>query len=126
MKRKVLVCGGVDFNNEALLAETLDAILEKENTVIVSGGAKGADSLAEKYAADNGIKIKVFPANWNKYGKAAGPIRNKKMLEYISDSGNPLVIAFWNGKSRGTKNTIETARKMKIATLIVDYKEEDK
>ncbi len=126
MKRKVLVCGGVDFNNEALLAETLDAILEKENTVIVSGGAKGADTLAEKYAADNGIEIKVFPAEWSKYGRSAGPIRNKKMLDFISGSGNPLVVAFWDGKSRGTKNTIETARKMKIATLIVDYKEEDK
>ncbi|MBR5772550.1 MAG: DUF2493 domain-containing protein [Clostridia bacterium] len=125
MKRKVLVCGGVDFNNEALLAETLDAILEKENTVIVSGGAKGADTLAEKYAADNGIEIKVFPAEWSKYGRSAGPIRNKKMLDFISGSGNPLVVAFWNGKSRGTKNTIETARKMEIATLVADYKEEE-
>ena len=125
MKRKVLVCGGVVFNNEALLAETLDAILEKENTVIVSGGAKGADTLAEKYAADNGIEIKVFPAEWSKYGRSAGPIRNKKMLDFISGSGNPLVVAFWDGKSRGTKNTIGTARKMKIATLIVDYKEEE-
>ena len=125
MKRKVLICGGVDFSDEVLFTETLDSVIDKDNTVIVSGGAKGADSLAEKYAADNGIEIKVFPAEWGKYGRSAGPIRNKKMLDFISDDGNALVIAFWNGKSRGTKNTIENAQKMKIATLIVDYKEED-
>ena len=125
MKRKILVCGGVDFGNESLFIETLDAVIDKENTVIVSGGAKGADSLAEKYATANGIEIKVFPAEWSKYGKSAGPIRNKQMLDYISDGADSLVIAFWNGKSRGTKNTIDNARKMEIATLIVDYNEEE-
>ena len=125
MKRKVLICGGVVFNDETLFTETLDSVIDKENTIIVSGGAKGADSLAEKYAAANGIEIKVFPAEWNKYGRSAGPIRNKKMLDYISDDAGSLVIAFWNGKSRGTKNTIENAQKMKIATFIVNYKEEE-
>ena len=107
MKRKVLICGGVDFNDETLFTETLDSVIDKKNTVIVSGGAKGADSLAEKYAADNGIEIKVFPAEWGKYGRSAGPIRNKKMLDFISADGNALVIAFWHSKSRGTKNTSE-------------------
>jgi len=123
--RRILVCGGVTFADEELLTETLDRVIADEKVMIVSGGAKGADALAEKYAKDRNIKIKVFPAEWKKYGKGAGPIRNRQMLDFVSQKESPLVVAFWNGKSRGTKNTIETARKMEIATLVADYKDKE-
>lgn len=119
--KRVLICGGTDYTDEKTFIETLDKYTDRENTVLVSGHAKGADTLAEEYAGKNGIEIKVFPAQWSKYGKSAGPIRNKEMLDYISEAEEHFVIAFWNGRSRGTKHTIETAEKMGIETKIIAY-----
>jgi hypothetical protein len=119
--KRVLICGGVSFSDEELFNKTLDEMIDKENTVLVSGHAKGADTLAEKYAEKHGIEIKVFPPEWSKYQKAAGPIRNRQMLGYISEADEKLVIAFWNGQSRGTKHTVETAEKMGIETQIIYY-----
>ena len=123
--KRVLVCGGKDYADEKTFNETLDNLIDKYNTILVSGHAKGADMLAEKYAEKNGIEIKVFPPEWSKYQKAAGPIRNRQMLDYISEEENPLVIAFWDGQSRGTKNTIQTAEKMGIEKIIVSYRKEN-
>lgn len=75
---------------------------------IVSGGASGVDTLAEEYANLYQIPFKLFPADWEKYGKAAGPIRNQQMAEY----GNVL-LAFDRG-TKGTKNMIETARSIGV------------
>lgn len=72
---------------------------------VVSGGAKGADALGEVWANANKTPVKKFPADWDKHGKAAGPIRNKQMAEYAD-----ALIAVWDGKSKGTKNMIETMR----------------
>ena len=119
--KRVLICGGKDFADEKTFNETLDSLIDKDNTILVSGHAKGADSLAEKYAENNGIEIKVFPPEWSKYQKAAGPIRNRQMLDYISETEENLVIAFWDGHSKGTKHTVETAGKMGIETVIVGY-----
>lgn len=74
---------------------------------IVSGGARGPDSLAILFAGKYGIKCKIFPAEWTQHGKGAGPIRNRQMAEYAD-----ALIAIWDGKSRGTKNMIETMEKM--------------
>lgn len=74
-------------------------------TEVVSGGAAGVDRFGEQLAREDGIPIKVFPADWNSHGKAAGPIRNREMAEY----GDALV-AVWDGKSRGTKNMIDEAK----------------
>ena len=119
--KRVLICGGVSFSDEELFDKTLDEMIDKENTILVSGHAKGADSLAEKYAEKNGIEIKVFPPEWSKYQKAAGPIRNKQMLDFISEVDDNTVIAFWDGHSKGTKHTVETAKKMGIKTHIINY-----
>lgn len=72
----------------------------------------------EEFAEMEGIKCTVFKAEWNLYGKAAGPIRNKAMLTYAMEE-NPVVIAFWNGASRGTKNMVEQARKAGAEVIIV-------
>lgn len=85
---------------------------------IISGGASGADAMAEKYANDNRINVRVFPANWNKRGRAAGPIRNGEMADYVK-SVNGEVIAFWDNKSTGTKNMIGHCQRLGIAVTIV-------
>jgi hypothetical protein len=83
---------------------------------IVSGGAKGADSLAKKFAAEWNFVYTEFPAEWNKYGKSAGFIRNQTIVDNCD-----MVLAFWDGVSRGTADTIAKAKKAKKPTFIVYY-----
>ena len=86
-------------------------------TEIVSGGAQGADKLAERYAKEKNIPIKIFKADWGRYGKRAGYVRNKEIWDY-ADQG----IAFWDGHSRGTAHSFELARFLgkKLKTVIFD------
>ena len=86
------------------------------NVTIISGGATGADALGEQFAKENNLELIVVPANWEKYGRAAGPRRNAEMAE-MADA----LIAFWDGKSRGTKNMIETAEKKGLLVRVVNY-----
>ena len=81
---KVIVAGSRDFKDYALLKEFLDklVIFRSGFTEIVSGTASGADKLGERYAQEHNLAIKRFPADWEKYGKAAGHIRNRQMAEY--------------------------------------------
>lgn len=81
--------------------------------MIVSGGARGADTLAERYAADNAIPLRVFHPNWKEQGRAAGMIRNLKIVQ-----NSTYVVAFLGPKSRGTKNTIKLARELGIPVHI--------
>ncbi len=105
---KVIIAGCRDFDDYEMLKEYVDHILQnvskKEDIEIVSGGARGADALGERYAKEHGYKLTVFPADWDKYGRAAGPKRNEKMGDYAD-----ALIAFWDGKSRGTRHMIEYA-----------------
>ena len=78
---------------------------------IVSGGANGADYLAKKYAADNGLVYIEVNAQWDVFGKSAGYIRNEKIHEFISRFENRGCVMFWDGKSAGTKHSIELAKK---------------
>ena len=110
---RVIVAGGRDFQDYELLKEQINkaiAYFKLSQIEIVSGGCRGADILGEKYASENGYPVKRFIAQWDKYGKAAGAIRNKEMAEYVSASDGCL-IAFWDGKSKGTKNMIEEMRR---------------
>lgn len=121
---KVLVCGGRHFFDYSILSNVLDDCLTKcnygEEIEIVSGGCKGADSLAERYANENNIAMKIFPANWTKYGKSAGPIRNKEMINYIKNY-NSIVVAFISKDSIGTKNTVKLAKANNIPTIEIPY-----
>ena len=120
-KTRVIVAGGRDFKDYDLLKERLDKILENyENIEIVSGHAKGADMLGEQYAAEKGLDLAVFPADWKKNRVRAGFIRNSQMIEYACEE-TPLVIAFWNGESHGTKDTIEKAKEKDITVFIEEY-----
>lgn len=82
-------------------------------TEIVSGGAAGVDLLGEELAATNGVPVKRFPADWATHGKAAGPIRNRQMAEYAD-----ALVAVWDGKSRGTKNMIDEAKKRGLPVYV--------
>lgn len=123
---KVIIAGGRDFNDYNLLEKSCDFYLQNVKEVeIVSGKQRtrnyvgsedyGADFLGEKYATNRGYKVKEFPADWN-LGKSAGPVRNNEMAEYAD-----YLIAFWNGKSKGTKNMIDLAEKKGLNVRIVKY-----
>lgn len=117
-----LVVGSRVFDNYSLLKEKLDAFLKnKEKVVIVSGGAKGADSLAERYAEENGYPCKVFPAKWEELGNSAGYIRNAQMHEFISKASNRGCVAFWDGKSKGTKHNFALADKYNNPLRVVRF-----
>ena len=106
----ILVCGGRTYNNKDKVNEVLSSIhKEKPITVLIHGAAKGADALAGCWARENNIKEKQCPALWNTHGKAAGIIRNQKMLD---DNKVDLVIAFPGGK--GTADMVERAKKANI------------
>ncbi len=121
MEIRLIIAGGRDFSDYQLLQlETQRFLVELDfnpsKLIIVSGNAKGADSLGEDFAEKYNFPIATYPANWNLHGKAAGPIRNREMAEF----GTHL-IAFWDQKSSGTKNIIENAEKYKLIYKIVKY-----
>ena len=117
---RIIVAGGRDFNNYALVEEKLDHYLKFLNphkVIIVSGGARGADSLGERYAKENGYKLERYPADWNgPHGKSAGFVRNRQMAE-VSNA----LIAFWDRKSNGTRHMVTTATKLGLKVRIVEY-----
>ena len=93
-----------------------------EKIEIVSGHCpSGADMLGEKFAKINHLQLSLFPADWNKYGKAAGPIRNEKMAQYASQD-NGVLMAFWDGKSHGTKNMIALAKQYHLEVHVFNIK----
>ena len=114
---KVIIAGGRKFNDYDLLCQNCDKALSLQTEIeIVSGTANGADKLGEKYANEKGYKIKKFPADWDKYGKSAGYKRNEEMAKY-ADS----LIAFWDGKSKGTKHMIDLAKRYSLNVKVVIF-----
>ena len=116
---KLVVAGTRYFSNYALVASKLDAYLadklDKYNVTIICGDAQGADAMGLAYASNHGLKVEHFPAEWGKFGNAAGPIRNKKMAQNAD-----AVIVFWDGKSPGTKNMIKNAKAEGLPCTIIN------
>lgn len=101
---KLIVAGSRNFLNYVSAKEILTSVLSNkklENVCIVSGGARGADKLGEVFASENKCNLKIFPANWDKYGKKAGYLRNREMIEFAD-----ATILFWDRESRGTKSML--------------------
>ncbi len=113
-KMKTIIAGSRSFSDYELLRSVCD---EYEITEIVSGTARGADLLGEQYGKEKGIPIKRCPADWNKWGKRAGFLRNVQMAEY-----GERLIAFWDGESSGTKMMIDEARKRRLEVRVVEIK----
>lgn len=128
---RVIVAGGRKFNDYEALKATLDEwkkskkLKEDDKVTIVCGCAEGADDLGRKYANEVGFEVKEFPANWNLLGKVAGVLRNKEMAKFASESesGDGVLFAFWNGKSNGTRNMINTAVQYGLSVHIRSYKD---
>ena len=113
---KILVCGSRTWINRDVIREKLSDFTG--DVTVIHGGARGADSIAAEVSCDYGFEVITFYANWEKWGRFAGVIRNLQMLEENPD----LVIAFWDGVSRGTAHTIKEAKKRKIPVNIVRSK----
>lgn len=107
---RVLVCGSRDWEDEDEIADVLADLIAGAPVTIVHGGARGADYIAGKIAEFYGYAVEVFPADWERYGKRAGFIRNVAMLDTRPDR----VVAFQRNGSRGTQHTIDEARKRGI------------
>ena len=115
---KVIIAGGRGFKDYGALRDFCDKTLSRQTTVeIVSGTANGADKLGERYAKERGYVLTRFPADWGKFGKGAGHIRNREMAECAD-----ALIAFWDGESRGTKHMIDTAKQRGLKVRVFKYK----
>ena len=103
---RVLVCGGREFKDADMLEDRLSALrVERGFSLVIAGGARGADTLAEEWAKAHGLACDVYQADWTGLGRKAGPMRNQQML----DEGKPqLVVAFPGG--RGTADMVRRAR----------------
>ena len=112
---KVAIIGSRSFNDYQRLCQVLNPVKDKI-TLIVSGGARGADELSERFAKDNNIKTLIFLPDWDKYGKKAGFLRNKDIVE-----NSDIVIAFWDGVSPGTKSSIDYANNTSKKVKIIKY-----
>lgn len=121
---KVIVAGGRDFNNQAFLNKTLDALLadktKDHEIIIVSGAAKGADTQGEVYARSKGYPLESHPADWDTYGRSAGYRRNKEMAESAD-----ALVCFWDGESRGSKHMIDLARDQGLLVRVIRYENEE-
>jgi hypothetical protein len=117
---KILVCGGREYVNKKFLYEFLDNFHKNSPvTKLIHGGAKGADSLAGEWAIQNKIETIVYKANWEKYGKTAGPIRNIQMLEEESPE---VIIAFPGGK--GTLHMINISKRKNFRVIeAIEFKQ---
>jgi hypothetical protein len=144
---RIIIAGGRDFYNFELLDSEVSTTIQnlktesfntsKDSIEIVSGEAKGADKLGEQFANKYNLQVKSFPAKWNdldttpcriatnaygKYNALAGHNRNEEMAKYASqDDEIGVLIAFWNGKSTGTKNMIKLSKKYNLRTFIIKY-----
>lgn len=127
-KLGLIICGSRHFDDYGLLKRIVDKALEfygeGKDVEIVSGHCSGADCLGEKYAKENGLDLSIFRANWSQYGKSAGPIRNKQMVDYIKNFAHNLVVAFVSPTSVGTMNTIQLAKKAGVNVVSCEFEDE--
>lgn len=121
----LLIAGSRNFEDYSLLKEITDYTLRNrnENIVIVSGGARGADTLAKQYAYEKQYEYLEFKADWNTFGKSAGYIRNEEMHKFISQFKNRGALYFWDGESHGTAQNFDLDLKYNIKNFIIKYKE---
>ena len=118
-KHRIIVAGGRKFDNFWLAHDTLDNLtqnLDKNDIMIISGCAIGADKPGEIWAEELGVEVMRFPADWHIHGKSAGHVRNREMAEYATH-----LVAFWDGKSRGTQDMILVAQEHNLKVRVIRY-----
>jgi hypothetical protein len=112
---KIAVIGSRSFGNQILLEKELESI-KNQIDVIISGGAMGADQLAEKWAINKNIPTLIIKPNWSEFGRSAGIVRNKQIIESCD-----MCIAFWDGISKGTFSSINLCEKMGKNIKIIKF-----
>jgi hypothetical protein len=115
---RVIIAGSREFTDYEMLKRCVEQAVQEnklEITEIVSGKAHGADTLGEQYAKEKGIPVKEFPADWDKFGKSAGYIRNEQMAKYAD-----WLIAFWRPDCKGTTNMIKIMRDLKKPSQVFE------
>lgn len=114
----IIIAGCRDFNDYAVVEKEvmnyIGKFIDKVEIEIISGGASGVDALGERFAKEHNLRLKVVPADWKTYGRSAGPRRNEQMARMAG-----TLIAFWDGESRGTKNMIDTAKRLGLRVKTV-------
>ena len=120
---RLLVCGSRDFGEHGIVHAVLEGLtFAYDIECVMQGGANGADSAAEFWTVGRKLDTVTFFADWERYGPAAGPLRNQRML----DKGRPdLVVAFINkplAESKGTKNMVGLARDAGVKTIVVEVR----
>ena len=130
---RMIVAGSRNFYDYKLLEKTLIELINNFaydgkisdymgilTLEIVSGNARGADSLGERFSDKHGIDLKLFKADWDKYGKSAGYKRNEEMANYAKNDDGALV-AFWDGQSKGTKHMIDIGKKCELDVRVIRF-----
>jgi hypothetical protein len=122
---RIIIAGSRKFNDYSKMLNKLDELgthllATMDDIEIVSGHASGADTLGEKFAEAYNYPLKIFPAEWDKYGKAAGPIRNEQMAKYAAEADKGILIAFPMGESRGTRNMIKLAEQYGLEIEVIE------
>ena len=114
---RLAIIGSRGFDNYDLMKQTLKQVLQGHVIdCVISGGAAGADSLAEFWAKEHGIPVQVFKADWNTHGKSAGFLRNSNIVNRAD-----TIVAFWDQISHGTADTIKKARQANKEVLVINY-----
>jgi predicted Rossmann fold nucleotide-binding protein DprA/Smf involved in DNA uptake len=112
---KVIIAGSRDIKDAKKIFKVLDKYRkEVGDFMVISGLAKGPDSIGRQWAIEKKLPHKDFCAKWDKYGRAAGPIRNKEMAKFAD-----RLIVFWDGKSKGSKNMIDIMKKLKKEVKVI-------
>jgi hypothetical protein len=114
---KLAVVGSRDIVDEELIFNSINSVIKDVggDVTIISGGARGVDSIAVKWAKDNNVPFIEFRADWNKFGKAAGMIRNKDIIRECD-----TVLAIWDGKSKGTENSIKLGYSLNKNVVVIN------
>jgi len=122
-EKKLAIVGSREFIDWSLLVQETRKFIDELDfkiTHIVSGGARGADAMGKKFARNHRLRYEEYSADWEKYGNSAGMIRNKEIVD-----NSDAVILFWDGKSSGTKNTLETVMARGLPHVLVIYEKSD-
>ena len=124
---RVIIAGSRGFNDYKLLKKSAIEIITKktmlsDSTRIISGGARGADTLGERFANEMGLEISRFIPDWDGLGKRAGYVRNAEMAKFaVEDNNDGMLIAFWDGQSKGTKHMIDLAKRYGLEVHVVNF-----
>lgn len=115
----IIIAGCRNFNDYSVVEKEMmnyiGKFIGKLEIEIISGGATGVDALGERFAHEHNLPLRIVPADWKTYGRSAGPRRNEQMVRMAG-----TLVAFWDGKSRGTKNMIKMAWKHGLIVKVVN------